>query len=198
MGSCADVVTYGTISKVDDKYYYLDCILRKGKISTLKVQKYIGRPNAYRFAKYAVGQKLFVFLRKVNGEYELYSPGIESEIPVIHDSLVVDMGCFLPKTVASLAPKGLTPEYRKVQTFAVGDKMVFGLRFTPRYLYESIQAFNECYQVILKRPNTYPTFFCFNFFNRLTRERTDGYKRTSKLMRLMYMDMEEAQLKNCK
>jgi hypothetical protein len=198
MGSCAELITYGTISKLDDKYYYLDCILSKGKISTLKIQRYIGRSGSFRYAKYETGQKLFVFLKKVNGEYQLYSPGIESEIPVIHDSLIVDMNCFLPKTIASIAPKGFTAEYRKMQTFTVGNKTVFGLRFSPKYLYESITAFNNCYQVLLKRPNTFPSFSCFNFFNRLTRERTETFKRKSKLMKLMFIDMEEAQLKNCK
>jgi hypothetical protein len=198
MGSCAELITYGTISKLDDKYYYLDCIISKGKISTLKIQRYIGRSGSFRYAKYETGQKLFVFLKRVNGEYQLYSPGIESEIPIIRDSLIVDMNCFLPKTVAGIAPKGLTQEYKKMQTFTVGNKAVFGLRFSPRYLYESITSFNSCYQVILKRPNTFPSFSCFNFFNRLMRERTDNYKRKSKLMKLMFLDMEEAQLKNCK
>jgi len=197
MASCAEVATYGTISKVDEKFYYLECF-NHGKLSTLKVQKYIGRSGSYRFAKYEVGQKLFVFLKRVNGEYQLYSQGIESEIPIIHDSLVVDMNCFIPKTLVMLAPRGLTAEYRLTQTFQVGTKKVFGLRFAPRYLYESIQAFNNCYQVILKRPNTYPSFTCFNFFNRLTREKTDAINRKSKLARLMFMDMEDAQLRNCK
>lgn len=198
MASCAEVVTYGVISKLDDKYYYLDCILSKGKVSTLKIVKYIGRPNSYRFARYETGQKLFVFLKRVNGEYQLYSPGIESEIPIIHDSLVVDMQCFLLKTVEGIAPKGLTAEYKKIQTFVVGNKAVFGLRFSPKYLYESIRSFNDCYQVILKKPNTYPSFFCFNFFNRQMREKTDNFKRKSKLMKLLFQDMEEAQIKNCK
>lgn len=198
LSSGAEVVTYGVISKLDEKYYYLDCILSRGKISTLKVHKYIGRSGSYRFAKYEVGQQLFVFLKKVNGEYQLYSPGVESEIPIIRDSLVIDMNCFLPKTTLALAPKGFTPEYKKIQTFQVGSKMVFGLRFSPRYLYQSITSFNDCYQVILKKPNTYPSFSCFNFFNRLMRERTELFKRKSKLMKLMFLDMEDAQLKNCK
>jgi len=197
MGSCAEVVTYGVISKLDDKYYYLDCV-NKGKVSTLKIQRYIGRSGSFRYARYETGQRLFVFLKRVNGEYQLYSPGIESEIPIIHDSLIVDMNCFLPKTALGLAPKGFTPEYKKLQTFTVGNKTVFGLRFSPKYLYESITAFNNCYQVILKKPNTYPSFFCFNFFNRQMREKTDVAKRKSKLMKLMFMDMEDAQLKNCK
>ena len=197
MASCAEITTYGTISKLDDKFYYLECF-NHGKLTTLKIQKYKAHPGSFRYAKYEVGQKLFVFLKRVNGEYQLYSQGIESEIPIIHDSLVVDMNCFIPKTLISLSPKGLTAEYRLTQTFAVGTKQVFGLRFQPRYLYESIQAFNNCYQVILKRPNTYPSFTCFNFFNRLTREKTDAFKRKSKLARLMFMDMEDAQLRNCK
>ena len=197
MASCADIATYGTISKVDEKHYYLE-YLNHGKINTLKIQRYIGRSGSFRYAKYEVGQRLFVFLKRVNGEYELYSHGIESEIPIIHDSLIIDMNCFIPKTILTLAPKGLTEDYKKARTFTVGIKEVFGLRFTPQYLYESIQAFNNCYQVILKRPNTFPSFVCFNFFNRLTREKTEGFTRKSKLAKLMYMDMEDAQMKNCK
>ena len=197
LASCADISTYGTVTKVEEKYYYLE-YLNHGKVNTLKIQRYIGRSGSYRYAKYEVGQRLFVFLKRVNGGFELYSHGIESEIPIIHDSLVVDMNCFSSKTALTLAPKGFTPDYKKVQTFTTGTKNVFGLRFTPQYLYESIQAFNDCYQVILKRPNTYPSFTCFNFFNRLTREKTDNLKRKSKLARLMFMDMEDAQVKNCK
>lgn len=197
LASCADVATYGTVTKIEDKYYYLD-YLNHGKVKTLKIQRYIGRSGSYRFAKYEVGQRLFVFLKRVNGEYELYSHGIESELPIIHDSLVIDMNCFIPKTILTLAPKGLTADYKKAQTFMVGTKPVFGLRFTPKYLYESIEAFNNCYQVLLKRPNTYPSFMCFNFFNRLTREKTQAYTNRSKLARLMFLDMEDAQVKNCK
>lgn len=197
MASGADVITDGVITKVDEGFYYLNCILAKHKMSTLKIKKYIGISGSHRFAKYEPGQRLFVFLKNVNGTYQLYSSGIEAEIPIIHDSLVIDMDCFVPKTVESIAPKGLTPEYKKVQTFAVGTKMVFGLRFTPAYLYESIKAFNNCYQVILKKPNTYPSFNCFNFFDRYTKERTNAAKQKSKLMKLLFLDMEEAQLKNC-
>lgn len=196
LASGAEVVTYGTVTKLDEKHYYLDCVYNK-KATTFKIQKYLGRPNAVRFAKYEIGQRLFVFLRKVNGEYVLYSPGVESEIPIVRDSLVIDMNCFIPKTIISLAPKGLTAEYKKIQTFIVGNKMVFGLRFSPQYLYQSIMAFNTCYQVLLKRPNTYPSNTCFNFFDRYTKERTNTYKVKFKLMKLMFMDMEEAQLKNC-
>lgn len=193
----ADVITYGVISKVDSMYYYLEAFEHK-KNKIFKIRKYRGRPGSQRWEPYANGQKVFVFLKKYGPEYNIMSPGAEGEIPVIKDSLVVDMQCFMPQTQAGLAPKGLTPEYRKIQTFEVGKRKVFGLRFTPKYLYQSIMAFRDCYQVILKKPNTFPSFTCFNFFDRNIREKTDVQKRKSKLMKLMYMDMEEAQIKNCK
>ena len=194
----ADLVTYGVISKVEDKYFYLEGFNEARKKKNLKIQKFIGRSGSYRWAQYEAGQKVFVFLKKVNNEYSIMSPGAEGEIPVLNDSLVVDMLCFMPKTIQALAIKGLTPEYRKSQTFDVGKKKVFGLRFSPQYLYESVMAFRDCYQVILKRPNTLPSFTCFNFFDRYTREKIDARKRKLKLMKLMYIDMEEAQIKNCK
>ena len=193
----ADIVTYGVIVKVDSAYFYLDGFEYK-KNKVFKIRKYLGRSGSIRWEKYETGQRVFVFLKRNGGEYTIMSPGPEGEIPVIKDSLVVDMQCFLPKTVLGIAPKGLTPEYQKMQTFNVGKKKVFGLRFTPRYLYQSIMAFRDCYQVILKRPNTFPSFTCFNFFDRNIREKTDLQKRKSKLMKLLYMDMEEAQIKNCK
>ncbi len=192
----ADVITYGMISRVDSLYYYLDGFEHK-RNRTFKIRRYTGRPGSYRWEKYETGQQVFVFLRRNGSEYNILSPGAEGEIAVIKDSLVIDMQCFMPKTTAGLAPKGLTPEYRKMQTFDVGKKKVFGLRFTPKYLYQSIMAFRDCYQVILKKPNTFPSFTCFNFFDRNIREKTDAQKRKSKLMKLMYMDMEEAQIKNC-
>jgi hypothetical protein len=196
MASGADVITYGVISKVDSNYYYLEGFEYK-RNRTFKIRKYRGRPGSFRWAQYDAGQQVFVFLRKNGPEYNLVSPGAEAEIPVMRDSLVIDMQCFMPKTAAGLAPKGVTPEYRKLQTFDVGKKKIFGLKFTPKYLYQSIMAFRDCYQVILKKPNSYPSFTCFNFFDRSMREKTDAQKRKSKLMKLMYMDMEEAQIKNC-
>lgn len=194
----ADLVTYGTITKLEDRYFYLDCFNERKKRAVIRIPKFIGRTGSFRWEQYVTGQKVFVFLKKTNNEYILMGSGAEAEIPILKDSLVVDLFCFMPKTIQSLAPKGLIPEYRKTQTFDVGKKKVFGLRFNPQYLYESIMAFRDCYQVILKRPNTYPSFTCFNFFDRYTRERIDTQKRKSKLMKLMYIDMEEAQIKNCK
>jgi hypothetical protein len=194
----ADLVTYGVITKLEDRYFYLDCFNERRKKTTIRIPKFIGRTGSYRWEPYTIGQQVFVFLKRINGEYTLMGSGAEAEIPVLKDSLVVDMNCFMPKTIQSLAPKGLTPEYRKAQTFNVGKKKVFGLLFCPRYLYMSILSFRDCYQVILKKPNTLASFTCFNFFDRYTREKIDVHKRKSKLMKLMYMDMEEAQLKNCK
>jgi len=194
----ADLVTYGVITKLEDQFFYLNCFDEKNRRTTLMIPKYKGRPGSFRWDQYAVGQQVFVFLKKLNKSYVLMGSGIEAEMPVINDSLVVDMNCFTPRIINALAPKGqITPEYRKMQTFDVGKKKVFGLRFTPKYLYESIVAFRDCYQVILKKPNTFPSFSCFNFFDRYTREKIDSKKRKSKLMKLMYADMEEAQQKNC-
>jgi len=195
----ADVVTYGTIINVDEHFFYLQGFTEQGKAKIYKIEKFIGRSGSYRWEAYAKGQRVFVFLRKVsNSLYSIMSPGAEGELPVLNDSLVIDMQCFTPLIQQRLAPKGLTPEFRKLQTFNVGRKKVLGLRFTPLYLYQAIVALRDCYQVILKRPNTFPSFTCFNFFDRYTREKIDRQKRKSKLMLLMYNDMEEAQMKNCK
>lgn len=194
----ADLVTYGVITKLEERYFYLNCFNERKKKTIIRIPKFIGRTGSYRWEPYTIGQQVFVFLKRINGEYTLMGSGAEAEIPVLKDSLVVDMNCFMPKTIQGLAPKGLTPEYRKAQTFNVGKKKVFGLLFSPRYLYMSILSFRDCYQVILKKPNTMASFSCFNFFDRYTREKIDVHKRKSKLMKLMYMDMEEAQLKNCK
>ncbi len=198
MAAAADLITYGTITKVDPMYFYLDCFNERKKRVTIKIQKFLGRAGSYRWDKYETGQRVFVFLRKNGPEYNLVSPGAEAEVPIFHDSLVIPMDCFMAETVQKLAPKGVTPEYRKIQTFDVGKRKVFGLRFAPKYLYESCLAFRDCYQVILKKPNTFSSNNCFNFFDRYIREKTNAYKRRFTLMKLMYMDMEWAQVKNCK
>lgn len=197
MATGADLVTYGVITKVEEQYFYLECFNEFKKKTTLRILKFAGKAGSYRWTAYETGQQVFVFLRKSNKEYMLMSPGAESEIPVIKDSLVIDMNCFMPQTVAGFSAKGLTPEYKKAQTFDVGKKKVFGLRFTPLYLYQSVMAFRDCYQVILKRPNSFASYTCFNFFDRYIREKIEVQKRKSKLMKLMYQDMETAQLKNC-
>jgi len=199
MAATADLVTYGTISRLDERCYYLECFNERNRKITIRVVKYAGRKGSFRWAPYAAGQRVFVFLKRNGPEYQLASPGIEAELPLLRDSLVIDMQCFSQGIVQSLSPKGvITPEYRNAQTFMVGQRSVFGLRFTPRYLYESVMAFRDCYQVILKKPDTYPSFTCFNFFDRNIREKTEAKKRRSKLMKLMYTDMEQTQIKNCK
>jgi len=198
LATAADLVTYGTITKLEDRFFYLACFNEKNKPAIIRIPKMIGRTGSFRWEQYVVGQKVFVFLKKLNKDYVLLGSGAEAEIPLLKDSLVVDMSCFMEKTVKSLSPKGVvTPEYRKSQTFAVGKKQVFGLRFTAAYLYEAIMAFRNCYQVILKKPNMQPSFSCFNFFDRYSRDKIDTQKRKSKLMKLLYIDMEEAQLRNC-
>lgn len=199
MAATADKIVYGTISKVEEKYFYMECINEKKKQERLKIARYISRTNAYRWDKYLEGQKVFLFLKKVNGDYAIMSAGEEGELPIIKDSVVVEMKSFTLKTNQSLAgPKGLTQEYRDKQSFMVGNKKVFGLRFPVRYFYTSVMDFRNCYQVLLKRPNTSASFTCFNFFERYSRDKINAYKKKSLLLKLMYNDMEEAQLKNCK
>lgn len=198
MAASADLVTYGVITRLEDKFFYLECFNEQQKRTNLRVLKFAGKAGSYRWAPYETGQQVFVFLRKMNRDYMLVSPGAEAEIPVIRDSLVIDMNCFLPETIATLAPKGITPAYRQAQTFDVGKKKIFGLRFTPLYLYQSILAFRDCYQVILKRPNSFASFSCFNFFDRTMREKSGAQQRKYRLMKLMHQDMEAAQIKNCR
>ncbi|MFT4062517.1 MAG: hypothetical protein QM642_09195 [Edaphocola sp.] len=194
LAGCADVITYGLITKVDAEFYYLNC----GKAKELQIKKASGGNGHFRWAKYEAGQRVFVFLKKNGPIYELYGNSFDSELPVINDSLVVPMDCFMPQTVASLTPKGLvTPEYRKLQTFRILHKEVFGLRFSPSYLYANCMALRDCYQVVLKQPNKPASFNCFNFFDRTTRARCEPAKRQHVLMRLMFQDMERAQYTNC-
>jgi hypothetical protein len=195
----ADLVVYGQITKVEERHFYLEYQSQAHKKVTLKILKFAGLAGSFRWNKYETGQKVLAFLRKSGREMILMSPGAESEIPVINDSVVVSMDYFMPQTLLNLAgPKGLSQEYRNRQTFLVGSRKVFGLKFPVKYVYQSLVDFRNCYQIIIKKNNTFASYSCFNFFERYIRDKINVHKRKSKLLQLLYNDMEEAQIKNCR
>lgn len=200
MATTAEKIVYGSIVKMDEKFFFIEGINEKGKQEKVKITKYVSRSNAYRWDKYEVGQKVFLFLKRVNGDYAVMSNGEEGELAILKDSVVVPMKSFTLKTNQNLAGGAdkLNEDYRNKQSFMVGNKKVFGLRFSVRYFYRSVLDFRDCYQVILKRPNTSASTTCFNFFDRYSRDKINGYKKKSLLLKLMYNDMEEAQKTNCK
>lgn len=198
MAISADKIAYGTIVKVEELYYYLEEQNSRG--NKIKIAKYNGLAGSgsYRWTKYEEGQKVLVFLRRKRNAFELMSTGAEAEVPVIRDSLVIDMQCFSPKTVAAISPQHkITDDFRKSCTHIVGTKKVFGLKFSLSYFYAALQNFRNCYQIILKHEGTCASYTCFNFFDRYTRDKLNVQKRKSKLLKLMYDDMEEVQLRNC-
>ncbi len=199
MAITADRIAYGTITKVEDQYYYLAD--RQGKGGQLKIARYMGLAGSgsYRWMPYAEGQQVLVFLRKKKNGFELVSNGVEAEIPLIRDSLVIDMQCFSPNTVVAMSPQHkVTDTFKKNCSHLVGTRKVFGLKFSLDYFYTSIQRFRDCYQIILKQEGGCASYNCFNFFDRYTRDKLNVQKRKSRLLKLMYDDMEDMQLLNCK
>lgn len=199
MAISADRIAYGTIVKVEEMYFYLAEQNNRG--NKIKIAKYIGLAGSgsYRFAKYEEGQKVLVFLRRKASAFELISTGAEGEVPVIRDSLVIDMQCFSPATVLNMSPRRkLTDTFRNSCTHLVGVKKVFGLKFSVSYFYTALQNFRNCYQIILKKEGAYASYNCFNFFDRYTRDKLNVQKKKSKLLKLMYDDMETVQLINCR
>lgn len=199
MAISADRIAYGTIVKVDDEFYYLAD--QAGKGAKLKIVKYKGLPGSrsFRWAPYEEGQRVLVFLKKNKYAFELLSSGAEAELPLIRDSLVIDMQCFSPNTVLAISPqRKLTDAFKNSCTHAVGARKVFGLKFSVDYFYSSLQSFRNCYQIILKKEGTSASYSCFNFFDRYTRDKLNVQKRKSKLLKLMYDDMEAMQVNNCR
>lgn len=197
LATAADVITYGTITKVDSLQYTLQCQIN-GKKNAIKVERLKGKKGAFRWLPYEEGQRVFVFLKKTGKDYTPCTKSFDSEILMVKDTLIIDMQYFQEQTVAGLSPKGITPEYKAAQTFTVGKRKIFGLKFTPDYVIESIEHLRNCYQVLLKEPNTNATYFCFNFFDRYPNDKINTFKYKNRLMRLMYYDMEIAQKENCK
>jgi hypothetical protein len=198
MAGTADKIAVGVVTKVDDKFFYVDQQNEKGRKETLKILKLSYAPPHARWKAYEPGQKLYLFLKKSNDGYTVMGNAGEGEIPVIKDSVVIDMRLFTPKTNQTLAgPKGITPEYKERQTFQVGSQKVFGLRFGLAYFRRSVSDFNNCYQVLLKIPGGSASHSCFNFFERYTRSKINSYKSKSLLLQLIYNDMEAAQIANC-
>lgn len=191
----AEKIILGTITKVEDHHFYL-AYAERGKVRKLRIVKQKYPAAAPRFAPYTAGQKLLAFVSYYNGDYRLLGNG--AELPLIKDSVVIPMSYFTTKTQRSLVPGGsITEAYKAQQTFTVAGRKVFGLKFPVLYLYRSMFAFRDCYQIILKKDPFMAGDNCFNFFDRITRDRLNVAKRSSKLLRLLYNDMEEAQKINC-
>ncbi len=197
MAATADKIVHGTIVREEGPFIYIHA--SPGKGATVKVEKYISRPGAQRWDIYRPGQKVVLFLRKSQHAYRIMSEGGEGELPIINDSVILDLKCFTPATNQLLAGRGgVTEAYRNQHSFQVGNKKIFAAKCSLPYFLRSVMDFRDCYQIILKKEHTEASKTCFNFFDRYPRSKSDAMKRKSALMRLMYADMESAQIINCK
>lgn len=198
MAATADKIIYGKIVQVEEHYFFLQAANNPDKGKKFKVRKSILQAGAYRWDQYKTGQYVLLFLRKGNDAYRIMSLGGEGELAIVKDSVVLPMQCFTPATNQKLAgPKGINVEYRNRNNYKVGSKEIFGMKLPLNYFYRSVIDFRDCYQVILKKANTEASTDCFNFFERYPKSKSDVFKRRSYLMRLMYQDMETAQINNC-
>jgi len=192
----AQQVVLGTITRLENHHFIVSYVVG-GKKKKLRIVKSIYPKSNPRYAPYTVGQQILAFVSYHNGDYRLLAPG--AELPVIKDSVVIPMQFFTEKIQKSLLPAGSKrADYLARQSFKVAGKMVPGLRFKTSYLYRNIMEFRACYQIILKKDPVMAGSYCFNFFDRRTRDQLNVVKRRSKMIRLLYNDMEEAQIQNCK
>jgi hypothetical protein len=201
MATAADFVTQGVITKVFEKDFLLKCRTAKGTYGNILLKKFTGyKPydGPYRWAVYKEGQQVVVFLKKTKTGYELLTRGAESEIPIIKDTVIIPLTCFLPQTVNSLNYKKDFETFVKSQTFEVDGKKILGIKGSVSQLLDAVQYLRNCYQILLKVPNTQASNSCFNFFDRYSRDKINTYKAKSYLMRLLYKDMELTQAINCK
>ncbi len=194
MAATADEIVYGTIIREQGRYMDVRPANRSN-VRVLKVEKQEPRNSGRR----KQGQQVFLFLKKKGDVYTIMSEGGEGELAIIKDSVVLSLNCFTPATNQLLAgPRGITPEYKARHTFIAGNDSIFGMRFHLKYFYKSVMDFRDCYQVILKKGSIQASSDCFNFFERYPKSKSDVLKKKSALLRLMYRDMESAQVHNCR
>ncbi len=194
----AEKVVLGHIVKLDDRYFYLAC--RDGRqMVTLKIVRFKGHPGSSRRAHYSKDQRVLVFVKQVDAEYQLITMGAESEILVSKDSVLLGLDYFTPKTQYAFRPlpDSTTRAFDKQAGSKPGKKNE-GLVLSIEDVYQGIMYFRNSYQLILKKGNEVAGTSCFNFFDRLTRDKLNSYKRRSKLFNLLYRDMEMAQSENCR
>ena len=86
----ADKIVYGEISEMDSLTFTLKIEGNlTGDEKTIRVLKFQNWTCAWRWTKYEVGQKLFLFLVKHEGMYRTISAGNEGELPILNDSIYV-------------------------------------------------------------------------------------------------------------
>jgi hypothetical protein len=194
----ADKVVFGHIIKLDDRYFYLACHNGRQMV-TLKIVRFKGHPGSSRWAHYSKGQKVLAFVKQVNTEYQLITMGAESEILVTKDSVLLGLDYFTPMTRYAFSPlRDSTTRVLDKQAGNKPGKKNEGLVLSIEDVYQGIMYFRNSYQLILKNGNEVAGTSCFNFFDRLTRDKLNSYKRRSRLFNLLYRDMEAAQSENCR
>jgi hypothetical protein len=155
----ADKIVYGEISEMDSLTYTLRIEGNlTGKEKTIEVLKFQDWPCAWRWKEYKTGQKLFLFLKKYDGQLEKYknqyysmSAGNEGELP-ISDNFVLINGLSLPYTPAYF-PDSLKQIYAKERgllisnNYSIYGSKYFGHKVKLRDFIETTNTIKSCFQI---------------------------------------------------
>lgn len=155
----ADKIVYGEITAIDSLTYTLKVEGNlTGKEKAIKVLKFQDWPCAWRWTNYKTGQKLFLFLKKYDGELERYksqyysmSAGNEGELPISGNFVFIN-GLSLNSTPAYF-PDSLKQLYAKERglliskNYSIHGSDYFGHKVNLKDFIETTKTLRNCFQI---------------------------------------------------
>jgi hypothetical protein len=86
----AESIVYGEIIEIDSVFFTFKIENSiTGDTGIIKIEKFKNWPCAFRWKDYEIGQKLFLFLKKYNGNLRALGGGYEGELPIFQDSVYI-------------------------------------------------------------------------------------------------------------
>ncbi|MBD78526.1 MAG: hypothetical protein CL840_06380 [Crocinitomicaceae bacterium] len=151
----ADVIVYGTISKVDSETFTL---VIDGDVTakrSIRVERFQDWTCARRWTEYKVGQRVFLFLKKRKRKLFIISSGGEGELPIINDSLYIHARSLSRSFLKSLTgEKSINAEFSTIYLHQlVNNEKFYGIKWSLDDFLISVQYIRYCFDIDEKTKN---------------------------------------------
>lgn len=161
----AEEIVYGEVTEIDSLTYTLRI---EGSLTDkdeeIQVFKFKNWPCAWRWTDYKVGQKLFLFLKKYNGEKEEFqgiyysmSAGNEGELPLFNDSVFINAASL--DSPPSFWPDSLRTSLSESLDFVPSEQHIihgaeyYGYKMDLLDFISTVKTIRNCFEISYKYAN---------------------------------------------
>jgi hypothetical protein len=186
----ADTIIDASIVRVDSKYFYVRSLDKETDQNMVKVSRYQDWPCSKRWDSYKTGQHVLLLLQKEKDAYRIMSAGGEGEIPVINDSVTIDLWCLPIEDRWIVNGWGVSYDTLKSYIKRVGNKGLYGRSFSFEELKYGVYQLRRYYRM----PATGNACSLFMELPRPEEAQDPGRERLFALLRKDFYDRK----KNCR